>query len=123
MRILIGTACAAAAVFVVAGQAQADQSGMAGMHAQYVVKGRQCFTDHTHVGTGSPMRSKKRAVSSATQDWVSFTAFEYGSSWASWRASIGKVVKCEPSGGNWACEVQARPCLLGRKGRTRQARR
>ena len=105
------------------GQAHADQSGMAGMHAQYTVKGRRCFSSHTHVGTGAPMRSKKAAVIAAAQDWSSFTAFEYGSSWASWNASIAKTVKCEPSGAKWSCEVQARPCLIGEGGSSRHARR
>lgn len=101
----------------------ADQSGLAGMHDQQVVNGRLCFSGHTHVGTGSPAASKKQAVASAAQDWSSFTSFEYGSSWGSWHLAVAKKVICEPSGSNWSCEVQARPCLAGRKFRHRQVRR
>lgn len=102
-----------AAFFVLgAGHASAQQSGMAGMHDQYVVKGRRCFTSHTHVGTGSVSRSKRHAIVSAARDWSAFTSFEYGSSWASWRVAVGKAVECERSGQGWLCEVQARPCLM-----------
>lgn len=122
ISIVLAAGCAAA-VFIVSAPALADQTGLAGMHPHYTVKGRQCFTEHTHVGNGRPMRSKKQAVMTAAEDWSSFTAFEYGSSWASWSVAIAKAVKCEQSGANWLCEVQARPCLNGPERRTQQARR
>ena len=113
-----------AAFFVLgAGHASADQSGMAGMHDQYVAKGRRCFTSHTHVGTGVLSRSKRQATASAARDWSAFTSFEYGSSWASWRVAVGKTVECERSGRGWLCEVQARPCLMGYGRRFRKAHR
>ena len=124
MKSVVIAASSMAVLFVLGtGQVAADQSGMAGMHDQYVFKGRRCFTGHTHVGTGSPFRSKRKAVSSAAQDWSSFTAFEYGSSWARWRVAVGKTVACEQSSQGWTCEVQARPCLMQRGRRARHAKR
>ena len=124
MKSVVIAASSMAVLFVLGtGQVAADQSGMAGMHDQYVFKGRRCFTGHTHVGTGSPYRSKRKAVSSAAQDWSSFTAFEYGSSWARWRVAVGKTVACEQSSQGWTCEVQARPCLKRGGRRARHAKR
>jgi len=116
-------ALGAAATTVGGTAVQADQTGLAGMHAQRVVKGRLCFTDHAHVGTGTRQPSKRAAISAAAQDWSSFTAFEYGSSWAHWGVAIAKATKCEPAGGKWTCEVQARPCLNRRTRRTRHVNR
>ena len=113
----------AAMIMVCTGSASAQQSGLAGMHDQYVSKGRRCFSGHTHVGTGSPAGKKRQAIASAAQDWSSFTALEYGSSWASWRIATGKTISCEQSSRGWTCEVQARPCLRGRAGRARHAKR
>lgn len=124
MKRIVIAAIPLAAFFVLgAGVASADQSGMAGMHDQYVFKGRRCFTSHTHVGTGSLSRSKRQAIASAAQDWSAFTSFEYGSSWASWRVAVGKTVECERAGRGWLCEVQARPCLMRYGRRLRQAKR
>ena len=113
----------AAMIIVCTGSAFAQQSGLAGMHDQYVSKGRRCFSAHTHVGTGSPARKKRQAIASAAQDWASFTAFEYGASWARWRIAAGKNVSCERSSQGWTCEVQARPCLNVRSRRARHAKR
>lgn len=113
-----------AAIFMLCtGSAFAQQSGLAAMHDQYVSKGRRCFTGHTHVGTGSPARKKRQAIASAAQDWSSFTAFEYGASWARWRIAVGKTTSCERSTQGWTCEVQARPCLNVRSRRARHAKR
>jgi len=113
----------AAMILLCTAPVSAQQSGLAGMHDQYVVKGRRCFSGHTHVGTGSVARKKRQAIASAAQDWSSFTAFEYGTSWASWRKAIGKNISCDRSNQGWTCEVQARPCLNVRKRRARHARR
>jgi len=123
MRVSVFAACAAAAFYVVnPSQVFADQSGFANLHDHSIVKGRLCFTAHTHVGTGAPKRSKRLALTSAVESWSSFTDFEYGSDWAGWRIAAGKKVMCEPGGGAWSCEVHARPCLTGGRG-SRQARR
>ncbi len=122
-RVLIAASAMAALFVFGAGHAGADQSGLAGMHDQYVSKGRRCFSSHTHVGNGSAYRKKRQAIASAAQDWSSFTAFEYGTSWASWRVATGKNVACEQSGQGWTCEVQARPCLMRSGRRARHARR
>ena len=124
MKIFIIAAGTTAALFgLYAGQAVADQSGMAGIHAQHVVKGRLCFSGHTHVGTGSSARNKREAIASAARDWSSFTAFEYGTSWGRWKIATAKTVNCERSSGQWSCEENARPCLNGRVRRARQAKR
>ena len=105
------------------GTVMAQETGLAGMHAQHIVNGRLCFDGHTHVGTGSPGASKQAAIVSAVQDWSSFTTFEYGNNWGSWNVATAKKVKCEPASGRWACEVQAVPCHIGTVRRHRQARR
>lgn len=104
-------------------QANAQESGLAGMHAQHVVKGRLCFSGHTHVGSSGPERSKRAALAAAAQDWSSFTAFEYGPSWARWRVATAKKVVCEKSSGSWSCEAQAMPCFNRKVGSIRQAKR
>ncbi len=114
MRSSIPLGLLAAGLFaVVPTLAQAQQSGMAGMHAQHVVKGKQCFTDHAHVGTGTHATTKKAAIEAAARDWSAFTAFEYGSDWGHWRYAWDKKIECE-AGKSWICEVQAKPCLVGR---------
>ena len=111
-------------IFLVAGgNAFADQSGLAGMHAQRMVGGYMCFTEHTHVGTGSPSPSKQQAIESAAQDWSSFTAFEYGTDWGHWKVATAKQTKCQKVNENWACEVQARPCRSGPRARSRHVSR
>jgi hypothetical protein len=81
------------------GQSIANETGFAGMHAQSVIKGRLCFTGHTHVGTGVRQITKKQAIASAAGDWASFTSFEYGTSWGQWRIATAKKVECEVSAG------------------------
>lgn len=118
-------AAVALAAMMTAGsmQVNAQQSGMAGMHAQHVVKGRLCFSGHTHVGSSGAERSKRAALAAAARDWSSFTAFEYGSSWARWRIATAKKVMCERSSGSWSCEVHAMPCFNRRVRSIRQAKR
>ena len=122
-KMIIATGGLVALATFGAGQATADQSGLAGMHAQNVVKGRLCFSGHTHVGTSGTARSKRAAMAAAAGDWASFTAFEYGSSWARWKIATAKTVSCEKSSGSWSCEVQAMPCLNKRVRRRRHAQR
>jgi hypothetical protein len=111
-------------LFANPGRSLAGENGFAGMHAQSVIKGRLCFTGHTHVGTGLRETSKKRAIASAAGDWSSFTAFEYGSDWAGWRIATAKQVECGVSASKWwTCEVQARPCLAGKRGSPKHAAR
>jgi hypothetical protein len=121
-RFWLAAGSMAAMVIFCTGSATAQQSGLAGMHDQNASKGRRCFSGHTHVGTGSPARKKRQAIASAAQNWSSFTAFEYGPSWASWRIATGKNVSCGRSTKGWTCEVQARPCLRGRARSARHAK-
>lgn len=123
MKMSLFAACAVAAFYVVnPGQAFADQTGLAGMHAHAMIRGRRCFAEHTHTGSGTPERSKRAAIAAAAQNWSSFTAFEYGTDWARWKYATAKQVSCQSGAGSWTCEVQARPCLVGFRG-AQQARR
>lgn len=88
----------------------ADQTGMASMHDQRRVGGRLCFTDHTHTGSSTGASSKAAALKQAIDSWRSFTAFEYGTDWASFSRAIGKATSCSQSGGRWDCSVEGRPC-------------
>jgi hypothetical protein len=44
------------------------------------------------------------------KDWAGFTAWEYGTSWASFAKAIRKRMSCTPSGDSWGCTVVATPC-------------
>ena len=94
--------------------------GMAGMHAKKHVGGKVCFARHTHTGSADRLPSQRAAKRAAIKDWSSFTAWEYGRSWASWRAAWGKDTSCEQWKGRWSCVVTAYPC---RSGKARRARR
>ena len=122
-KFMVSAGSLAAMALFGSAQAVADQSGFAGMHAQNVVKGRLCFSGHTHVGSSGSAHSKRAAMAAAAGDWSSFTAFEYGSSWARWKIATAKSASCEKSSGNWICEVQAMPCLNGKRRSRRHAKR
>lgn len=106
-------AAALAAVLAISAGAplRADETGMASMHDQARRGGRLCFTDHTHSGSSSGARSRSAAMAAAISSWREFTAFEYGSTWASYSRAIAKVASCSnSSGGGWGCTIEARPC-------------
>lgn len=87
----------------------ADDTGFASMHDWRREGGRVCFTDHYHYGSGVGV-TKAAAQKDAISSWQSFTAFEYGSDWASFRKAASKGVSCSPNGNGVDCQVQARPC-------------
>ena len=104
----------AAAALVVAGSsfapAIADETGLASMHSWRKVGKKTCFVDHSHAGSGNGA-SKKAAEMAAISSWVSFTALEYGSSWADFRNAAAKEMRCGANGpGSWSCNLDAIPC-------------
>ena len=72
---MIKTAAAAALLIVSAAPAMADDTGFAYVHDLRKEKGRTCFTDHYHYGSGSGP-TKAAAQKAAIGSWASFTDFE-----------------------------------------------
>jgi hypothetical protein len=105
-------ACILLGCLFAGGQASADETGLASIHDLRVEGGRLCMSDHYHDGTGQAA-SKARAEAAAVRSWSSFTAFEYGGSWGSFRNAASKNMQCSHSGGSWNCDANARPCRLG----------
>lgn len=93
--------------------AGAQSTGLDALHAQAKVGGKTCMTSHEHYGEGS-MPSKRGAERAAIRSWSSFTAWEYGASWGSYAAAVGKKMDCSNSGGTWLCKTTARPCRVDR---------
>ncbi|HEY7645026.1 MAG TPA: hypothetical protein VH858_08315 [Hyphomicrobiales bacterium] len=90
--------------------AKADETGLAGIHAIAYESGRRaCMTDHFHDGSGTG-KTRKAAEAAARNSWISFTAFEYGSDWASFALAASKTMNCTNSGDSWSCSTAARPC-------------
>lgn len=94
----------------------AYETGFANMHSQARVGGKMCMTDHWHYGSGSGP-NQKAAIRDAISSWQSFTDFEYGRAWASFRNAISQKQSCSGSGGNISCQVEARPCMALRRKR------
>lgn|SRR5690606_21547742 len=90
----------------------ADDTGVASIHEWKKVGKKTCFKEHRHYGSSAGHKTKKEAQLAAIADWRSFTAFEYGTSWASYRHAAEKAESCSIQGGGWKCEVEAIPCKL-----------
>ena len=67
------------------------------------------MTGHTHAGAGSGS-TRAAAEAEAAANYSSFTAWEYGDQWGSWRLAAGKTASCSQAGGGWSCSIEARPC-------------
>jgi hypothetical protein len=107
----IGVAGCALALGVLVGVgagAQAEETGLAGIHTWVRVGGKTCLADHFHSGSGSGS-TRTQAERQAIQSWVDFTAWEYGSSWGRYILSASKKMTCQ-RGDGWSCFVEARPC-------------
>lgn len=99
-------------------QSIADDTGFAYAHDLRRERGKLCFSGHYHYGSsGAGHKTKRRAKRAAMISWQDFTAFEYGSDWASWKRANGKSVDCSKAAGSWSCDVSARPCNRYRKPR------
>lgn len=104
---------AVAAAFVAGASvlpAAADETGMASIHSWRKVGKKTCFIGHSHAGSGSGP-NRKAAEAAAINSWRSFTALEYGSSWADFRIAIEKTMRCGANApNNVACDLDATPC-------------
>jgi hypothetical protein len=92
-----------------AGVANADETGIAGIHSWIKVGRKTCLADHFHDGSGTGA-SRRQAQAAAIGAWTDFTAWEYGTSWGRYSLAVGKSMSCSQSGGSWSCSTQARPC-------------
>ncbi|MEL6375474.1 MAG: hypothetical protein AAFR04_16075 [Pseudomonadota bacterium] len=104
---------AVAGFFVSAPLTTAQANLLSDMHAKVRVGGKVCMASHVHTGESGTVASKRAAMTGAARDWSSFTAFEYGRKWASFRASVGKRFSCTKTTGGrplYSCVVQARAC-------------
>lgn len=88
---------------------QATSTGLDKLHDQARVGGKTCMTDHEHGGEGS-LPSKKAASEAAIRHWESFTTWEYGKAWGSYRLAAAKRMDCRTGGSGWLCKTTARPC-------------
>lgn len=87
----------------------AGDTGLASIHDLRREGGRLCMDGHYHYGNGGG-KTKAGAQSAAVQSWQDFTAFEYGTDWASFKKAANKRVGCNASGSGFDCQVEARPC-------------
>ena len=95
---------------ILSGQAaQAQETGLAGMHTWVRVGGKTCMLDHFHdgYGTGPTRAAAQRA---AIRAWIDFTAWEYGGRWGSYGASVSKRMSCSGGAGSFSCSTSSRPC-------------
>lgn len=88
----------------------ADETGMSSIHAQRQEGNRICMSSHFHSGSSSGQKTRKKAEAAAAHDWASFTAWEYGTDWGSYRLAADKSMDCSEAAGSWGCRVEARPC-------------
>jgi hypothetical protein len=88
---------------------KAAATGLDKLHAQARVGGKTCMTDHEHGGEGT-LPSKKGASEAAIRHWESFTTWEYGKPWGSYRQAVAKKMDCQSGGSGWLCKTTARPC-------------
>jgi hypothetical protein len=97
----------------VAGTANAQDSGLAGLHDQRREGNKVCMSEHEHYGSSSGHPTRKAAEAAAGIDWQGFTAWEYGPDWGRFALAAGKRMACSQSASGWGCEVNARPCRPG----------
>lgn len=97
----------------------AYETGFANMHSQARVGNKMCMTDHYHYGNGSGA-TQAAAQREAIASWQSFTDFEYGSVWASFRNAAARAQSCSKGSGTISCQVEARPCRLLRPARKKR---
>lgn len=95
--------------------ARADETGFAEMHDLRREGGKLCMAEHWHYGSGSERPSRKAAEADAAQSWSAFTAFEYGTTWASFNLAAAKSFDCSNSASGVSCTVSARPCRSAKR--------
>lgn len=90
---------------------QADDTGLAAAIHELRKEGRRlCMDGHFHSGNSAGAKTKKAAMSEAVNSWAGFTAWEYGTDWASWTKAANKSASCSQSASGWSCSIEARPC-------------
>jgi hypothetical protein len=103
-----GLVLASSVLLAAAGVANAEETGIAGIHSWVKMGRKTCMLDHFHYGNGSGA-TRPQAERSAIQAWVDFTAWEYGSPWGRYSIAASKSMTCSRSDG-WSCDLEARPC-------------
>lgn len=94
-----------------AGPVRADDTGLAqSLHDIGRVGNKLCMLTHEHFGSSSGQPNRKAAEAAAWKSWSEFTAWEYGTDWASPRLAAGVRMSCSQSGGSFGCELYARGC-------------
>jgi hypothetical protein len=112
-ELLLGSVLLVAAAI----SARADETGLAGIHDWRKEAGKTCLSDHFHDGAGSG-GTRKDAEAKAIASWQSFTVFEYGTTWGSYKLAGSKKMDCNQQGATeWSCAVSARACKAGWKGK------
>ena len=100
----------AAAGLSLLGTVPVSAQGLAGIHEWVRVGGKVCLKDHYHSGNSAGEKSKKAAEAAAIGSWQSFTGWEYGGAWGSFKNAERKSIKCDGGGTSWSCQVEAIPC-------------
>lgn len=98
---------------VLGGPARADETGFAQMHDIRREGNKLCMSDHWHYGSGGAYPTRKAAEAAAAQAWASFTAFEYGTTWANFSLAANRKFDCSSGPSGISCNVEARPCRAG----------
>jgi hypothetical protein len=88
---------------------EAQETGLASIHQWRKVGRKTCLVDHDHSGSGNGA-SKKAAEAAAISSWSSFTAWEYGPPWGSFRIAESKRMTCDGGGTAFNCTVLAVAC-------------
>jgi hypothetical protein len=104
---LVHVGALALALALPGGPAQAQ--GLDELHSKVRVGGRLCMADHFHDGSGTGS-TRGQAQAAAIRAWIDFTAWEYGSRWSSYGASVSKRMSCSGGAGGYSCSVSSRPC-------------
>lgn len=104
----------AVAVVALPGVSRAQETGLHKLHQVAPMGGKTCMTSHEHYGESPASGTKGVAMKLAINKWVQFTADEYGKSWGSYAAAVGKKEACTGAAPNIVCSVTARPCKVGR---------
>lgn len=68
------------------------------------------MADHFHYSSSGGQSTRAAAEKEAIGSWSSFTAWEYGNQWGSWRIAGSRKASCSNLNGTWGCQVEARPC-------------
>jgi hypothetical protein len=100
-----------AMMMIAAPAARADDSGLASIHDWKNERGsRVCMADHYHDGAGKG-KTRLDAEAVAKSSWTSFTIFEYGTDWGSYKLAASPTMTCSNAAAeSWSCSTSARPC-------------